>query len=84
MSARFHLRTALSATAALALLALSACSSGGSEYETFTEALEDGASCQELFDMRNEFEAGASYVEDANEALREIGCYSTSSTRTDN
>lgn len=76
--------TRIAVLLALPVFAVSACSSSSeSEYTAFTEALKDGASCQELFDTRNEWAPDASYIEDANAALREIGCFSSSSTRSD-
>ncbi|WP_087485574.1 hypothetical protein [Brachybacterium massiliense] len=70
----------------LAAVALSACGSGPADtgtYEGFNDALESGATCAELFEIRNEWDPKSSKVVQANEALREIGCYSSSSTRTD-
>lgn len=71
------------AAAALPLLALSACAPAQSEHEEFQEALEDGASCTELFELRNDMDRSETNIDTVNQELREIGCYSSSSTRTD-
>ncbi|HEX7349644.1 hypothetical protein [Brachybacterium sp.] len=78
-------RTNLAAVAVIALLALSACASSTSTsgLEEFESSLEGGASCEELFELRNELDPSSHTVVEANEALQEIGCYSSSSTRTD-
>lgn len=82
MTSARTLTTRSAAIAALAVLALSACASE-KPHERFDNAVEDGATCAELFEIRNELDPGTVGVERANETLREIGCYSSSSTRTD-
>ena len=69
----------------LAAVALTACngSADTDTYEGFNDALESGATCAELFEIRNEWDPKSSKVVQANEALREIGCYSSGSTRND-
>lgn len=41
------------------------------------------ATCQELFDRRNGMDPSDPNVERANEMFRDIGCFSSGSTRTD-
>lgn len=66
------------------LLLLAVCDTR-SAMERFTDALEDGASCAELFEIRNEFHPReeATSVQIANSRLRRVGCVSSSATRTD-
>lgn len=66
-------------------LGLAACSASAETetYEGFNDALDAGATCAELFEIRNERDQHSSLVVRANEALREIGCFSSSLTRTD-
>lgn len=69
----------------VALMALMAAGCGTSEPPlTFDRALRTGASCEVLFELRNE-RAGQNGVNDdrMNEQLREVGCFSATSTRTD-
>ena len=49
--------------------------------ERFREAIEDGASCAELFDLRNHVDPSDPMMEQMNEDLRSVGCFSRSSTR---
>lgn len=66
--------------AAVAAIAMAAgCTSGGDSHN-FTRRLEDGASCAELFEIRNRVDIE---VERMNEQLRAIGCFSSTSERTD-
>ena len=61
---------------------LAACSGidgGGS----FDDALHDGASCARLSDLRNEQDPGSPDVDRMNEHLREVGCFTSTATRTD-
>ncbi len=51
--------------------------------DSFEERLEAGTSCGELFEMRNELDSDDPRIPEMNEDLQEIGCYSSSSTRTD-
>lgn len=59
----------------------SACS--GSSIEQLETAADDGATCQELFDVRNNWESDDPDMEEANEVLRSIGCTHSAATRTD-
>lgn len=68
----------------LATLILAGC--GGEEVGELTElrnAIEDDASCSELFEIRNSWDPDYPHMERANENLREIGCHSSTSARTD-
>lgn len=49
---------------------------------SFNEALANGASCQELFDIRNSWDPKSPGIETANVKLREVGCYHSGATRT--
>lgn len=53
-------------------------SSGG-----FYQRLEAGADWPELFELRNELDPKDPDIPEMNESLREIGCYSSTSERTD-
>lgn len=67
-----------------ALISLAGCTeedtppSGG-----FYGRLEAGANCPELFEIRNELDPKDPDIPEMNDRLREIGCYSASSERTD-
>jgi hypothetical protein len=50
-------------------------------YPEFKQRLDDGASCAELFDIRNSLDPKSPVVVRINEELRGIGCYSSSSVR---
>jgi hypothetical protein len=52
-------------------------------YPQFSARLSAGAGCQELFDVRNSFDASPSERDRMNEDLRSVGCFSSSSSRTD-
>lgn len=66
-----------------------ACSNGDaleeddsvSSYATFSAAFDEGADCPELFEIRNRMEPKDPAIEDANEDLRSIECYSSTSSR---
>lgn len=79
--------TRVAALAVLVAAALSGCGAAEDEddagYGTFADALEAGASCSELFEIRNSWDPKSPHIDQANIALREIGCYTSSSTRTD-
>lgn len=47
------------------------------------EAVDNGTDCGGLFDLMNAADPDAPWRDDANELLRGIGCFSSSSTRTD-
>lgn len=69
--------------AVFALAALMACAGESSPHERFTERLTAGASCSELFSIRNEVVPQDPILEEMNAELREIGCYSATSERRD-
>lgn len=77
------------AVVAVVLLGLVACGdddgggSGPQRLPSFEDALNDGASCRDLFDIRNAWDPHSPLVEQANVQLRGIGCYSRNSERTD-
>ena len=50
-------------------------------YSGFKQRLDAGATCAELFEIRNSLDAKDSVVVRMNEELREIGCYSSGSVR---
>lgn len=60
-----------------AAVVLAACATGTAGFD---EALENGASCSRLYEIRNSSDGD---VERMNERLRTIGCYSSTSSRTD-
>ena len=51
--------------------------------ESFDAALREGASCAQLFELRNQRDPKDPMVDKMNESLRDIGCFSSSSTRQD-
>lgn len=70
------------------VLTLTGCSGSepseaGTGGRSFDGALDDGASCQELFDIRNGLDPKDAAIEEINETLRSIGCYNATSDRTD-
>lgn len=69
------------AIAVAAILASACDNSTGTD--DFDQAVEDGASCAELFEIRNELDPHSPLITQANERLRSIGCYMSSSERTD-
>jgi len=52
-------------------------------YPSFKERLDAGANCAELFEIRNALDPKSSLIERINEQLRGVGCYSSSSVRSD-
>ena len=77
-------RSAVIAGAFITMLLVTACSDGNtSGGTTFEDALQDGATCQELYDIRNAADPDSPQIPEWNEQLREIGCFSSSATRTD-
>jgi hypothetical protein len=70
---------------------MSSCSSSGASdidervasYAMFSAAFDDGADCPELFEIRNRFDPKDPAIDDANEDLRSVECYSSTSTRKD-
>jgi hypothetical protein len=72
----------------LLLLVLAVASCGGGEgakdgYPSFQDRLDAGATCEELFGIRNAVDPKSPLIERMNQDLRAIGCYSVSSVRTD-
>lgn len=63
-------------------LVLAGCSTGGDSYEEFQSALSSGASCNELFDQRSNFDDDAT-LEKMDADLADIGCEDRDSERTD-
>ncbi|WP_454044690.1 hypothetical protein [Cellulosimicrobium sp. Marseille-Q8652] len=67
----------------------SSCSSGDdskdedrvASYATFSAAFDEGADCPELFEIRNHMEPKDPAIDDANEDLRSVECYSSTSSR---
>lgn len=60
-----------------------ACGSGtssGSVYDSFREALDEDASCSELFDIRNQADPDHPDVERMNDDLGRVGCLTSTST----
>ncbi len=72
--------------AALLVVVLLATSCGEDEdqLEQFQSMIDVGFSCNSLFDVRNEMSGDdPSLAEPLNDALRLIGCFSSTSERTD-
>lgn len=80
----------------IALVATTSCNNSGvssgeyraptnteSSYSTFKRRLDAGANCAELFRIRNAMDPKSPDIEQINEDLRGIGCYSPDSIRTD-
>lgn len=68
--------------AAVLIWVISGCGGDGASLQRFTERLEDGADCSELFAIRNEFDPHADEIDEMNVKLREVGCYNSTSERT--
>ena len=82
------MRRLAAAVIPLATLAvLTGCASSeetpSEDQRSFGEALDSGAPCGELFDIRNELDPKDPAIETINESLRSIGCFNSSSERTD-
>jgi hypothetical protein len=76
-----NLRLAL-VTVAAASLTLGACDVGVDSYEDFQASIRGGASCDELFDQRSNFDDQAT-LEKIDADLADIGCEDRGSERTD-
>ena len=72
----------LLATLAVASLTFGACSVGIDSYEDFQTSVRSGASCNELFDQRSNFNDQAT-LDKIDADLAEIGCDERDSERTD-
>lgn len=66
----------------VAALILTACSNEP-DFSDFENAVRDGGTCQELFDIRNSWDPKSPDKPRANEILRSIGCQHSSFDRTD-
>ncbi len=75
-------RKALAAVAFAGLIASSCVGFGVKNYEQFRAAVDSGASCAELFDIRDNLPRSVNRRE-VDKDLRKIGCVSRQSTRTD-
>lgn len=53
-------------------------------YSDFLEAFNSGSDCPKLYRIRNNMDPDDPNAESVNEALRSVGCFSSSSSRTDN
>jgi hypothetical protein len=62
---------------------LAGCPGSSDPLEALTQRIESGASCADLFEARNAIDPHAPNLPKVNQALRDIGCYSSSSTRSD-
>jgi hypothetical protein len=51
------------------------------DYAAFSTALQVGANCQDLFEIRNTADPKSASIERMNEDLRSVGCFFSSSTR---
>lgn len=60
---------------------LVSCSSAPDQYETFTAELSSGASCGDLYAIRNDMDPADPTIPQINADLRRIGCYSSTSVR---
>ncbi len=58
-------------------------SDSSADDRSFEQAVDEGASCEELFEIRNGWDSDDPLIQPANETLRSIGCFSSSSERTD-
>ena len=76
------LRMILGMAVVSASLVLAGCSTGGDSYEDFQSAVRSGASCNELFDQRSNFDDEAT-LEKMDADLTEIGCEDRDSERND-
>lgn len=63
---------------------ITSCSLGVRSYEQFRGAVNSGASCAQLIDIKEDNFEGTSNEARIENDLREIGCVSRRSSRTDN
>jgi hypothetical protein len=52
-------------------------------YAAFRAAFDEGADCGELFEIRNSMDPKDPAIDDANEDLRSVECYFSTSSRND-
>ncbi|HYP24329.1 MAG TPA: hypothetical protein VEV43_12210 [Actinomycetota bacterium] len=69
--------------AALVLATTSCVSTGVDSYADFRGAVDSGATCEQLFDMRSNFDDRPSVQDEVDSDLAEIGCEDADSERTD-
>ncbi len=79
---RLQLRAAAVFLAALTLF-LAACSIGVQGYRDFRSAVDSGATCAQLIDINEDNFVGTADEDRVERDLRELGCVTRSSTRTD-
>ena len=75
-------RKAVAAIAFAGVITSSCVGFGVENYEEFRSAVDSGASCEQLFDIRDNLPREVDRSE-VDKDLREIGCVSRQSTRTD-
>jgi hypothetical protein len=63
------------------VVALGACANQLASSSSFERRLQEGASCSELFEIRNAQDPQSPQLERMNVALRGVGCYSANSVR---
>ena len=68
---------------AAALLAAGCASGSGGGDQSFDDAVRNGASCSKLYEIRNALDPKDPDIPRMNERLRQIGCHTSTSTRTD-
>lgn len=74
----------LTITAIVLTLTTTSCvGTGVDSYEEFRSAVDSGATCSQLIEMRSNFDDRPQMQERIDADLHEIGCTSTSSERTD-
>lgn len=72
------------ATAGVVVLATTSCvGTGVDSYEDFRGAVDSGATCEQLFDMRPNFDDRPGVQDKIDSDLAEIGCRNADSERTD-
>lgn len=81
VTARGRVRIWLAGSVAVIAL-LSSCSIGVKSYEEFRSAVDSGASCSQLWDIKTNFD-GTADERRIELDLREIGCPTARSTRND-
>lgn len=75
---------AASAIAGVLVLATTSCVGVGVDsYEEFRGAVDSGATCEQLFDMRSAFDDRPDVQDKVDSDLAEIGCENADSQRTD-
>lgn len=67
----------------LIMLAANCGSESRNDYAAFQARIDAGVACEELFSLRNATDPKSPLIDRMNRGLREIGCYSSSSVRSD-